>query len=82
MATLKLRMGASGRQRPEGCRLPPHHPKVKSVNYLGHLAAGHPRHDLFKRQCLGAGGMISFETVGGQEEAYRFLDGLRLFGWR
>lgn len=55
------------------------HPKVAAVNYLGHIEAGDPRHDLYKRQCLGAGGMISFEVKGGKAEAYRFLDALRLF---
>jgi methionine-gamma-lyase len=55
------------------------HPKVKSVNYLGHLTAGDPHFDLYKRQCLGAGGMISFEIAGGKEAAYRFLDALHLF---
>ncbi|MEK7251724.1 MAG: cystathionine gamma-synthase family protein [Actinomycetota bacterium] len=79
MATLKLRMERQADNARRVADFLRDHPKVKSVNYLGHLAAGHPRHDLFKRQCLGAGGMISFETVGGQEEAYRFLDGLRLF---
>lgn len=54
-------------------------PKVKSVNYLGHLAAGNSQFDLFQRQCLGAGGMISFEIAGGRAEAFRFLDTLRLF---
>jgi methionine-gamma-lyase len=55
------------------------HPKVTAVNYLGHIEAGDPRHDVFKEQCLGAGGMISFEIDGGEPECYRFLDGLRLF---
>ena len=79
MATLRLRMERQADNARRAADFLRDHPKVKSVNYLGHLAAGDPRHDLFKRQCLGAGGMISFEVVGGQDEAYRFLDALRLF---
>ncbi len=79
MATLGMRMerqAANARRVADFLR---DHPKVASVNYLGHLTAGDPRHDLFKRQCLGAGGMISFEVAGGKEAAYRFLNSLHLF---
>lgn len=79
MATLGLRMerqAATARRVADFLR---EHPKVTRVNYLGHIEAGDPRHDLYKRQCLGAGGMISFDVVGGKDGAYRFLDTLRLF---
>jgi methionine-gamma-lyase len=54
------------------------HPKVLRVNYLGRLAPGTPEHDLYQRQCLGSGAMISFEVGGGVEGAYRFLNALQL----
>jgi methionine-gamma-lyase len=54
------------------------HPKVLRVNYLGRLAEGTPQHDLYRRQCLGPGAMISFEVAGGVEGAYRFLNALQL----
>lgn len=79
LATLGLRMerqAATARLVADFLR---DQPKVKSVNYLGHLAAGNSQFDLFQRQCLGAGGMISFEIAGGRAEAFRFLDTLRLF---
>lgn len=79
LPTLKLRMehqADSARKVADYLR---HHPKVDSVNYLGHIDADDPRHELYKRQCLGAGGMISFEIAGGEPECYRFLDALRLF---
>jgi methionine-gamma-lyase len=79
MATLQMRMerqAANARRVADFLR---DHPRVRSVNYLGHIGADDPRHDLFKRQCLGAGGMISFEITGGKEAAYRFLDALHLF---
>jgi methionine-gamma-lyase len=54
------------------------HEKVHNVHYLGHLEAGTPQHDLFKRQCLSAGAMISFEVPGGEPAAFRFLNSLKL----
>ena len=79
MTTLRLRMErqADSARRVAGFLVD--HPKVASVNYLGHLEPGDAGYDLYQRQCLGAGGMISFEVKGGKDEAYRFLDGLRLF---
>jgi len=79
LTTLRLRMEQQAENARRVADFLRDHPKVKSVNYLGHLAAGDPRHDLYKRQCLGAGGMISFEITGGRADAYRFLDALRLF---
>lgn len=79
LATLQLRMDRQADNAQRVADFLRDHPKVKSVNYLGHLAAGDPGYDLYRKQCLGAGGMISFEVVGGRPEAYRFLDTLRLF---
>jgi methionine-gamma-lyase len=79
LATLRLRMERQADTAQRVADFLREHPKVRSVNYLGHLQAGDRDHDVYKRQCLGAGGMISFEVEGGQDEAYRFLDTLRLF---
>ena len=55
------------------------HPKVLRVNYLGHLAEGSPQCDLYRRQCLGPGAMISFEVAGaGSRAPIRFLNSLQL----
>ena len=54
------------------------HPKVLKVNYLGHLQPGDHQHDLYKRQCLGPGAMISFEVEGGEPGAFRLLNALHL----
>ena len=79
MATLQLRMERQAETARKVADYLRDHPRVKTVNYLGHLQPGDPHHDLYKRQCLGAGGMISFEVDGGKDEAYRFLDSLHLF---
>ncbi len=50
-------------------------PAVRQVYYSG--LPGHPQHELAARQQRGFGGLLAFELVGGQEEAWRFIDGTR-----
>jgi cystathionine beta-lyase/cystathionine gamma-synthase len=52
------------------------HPAVRAVNHPG--LAGHPQHDLVKRQMTGPGGLLSVELRGGAEAAERFIAALRL----
>jgi cystathionine gamma-synthase/methionine-gamma-lyase len=54
------------------------HPKVAKVTYLGFLAEGSPARAVYDRQCSGAGSTFSFALKGGEAEAYRFLDQLKL----
>jgi methionine-gamma-lyase len=54
------------------------HPKVARVSYLGHLEEGDPGYDIFQSHCEGSGSMIAFEVHGGELEAFRFLNGLKL----
>ena len=78
LETLKVRMERQAESAGVVAAYLAGHPKVQRVNYLGHLAEGSPQHDLYRRQCLGPGAMISFEVVGGVEGAYRFLNSLQL----
>jgi methionine-gamma-lyase len=54
------------------------HAKVAVVRYLGRIGDDDPRADLAKRQWASGGAMISFDVVGGREEAFRFLDSMKL----
>ena len=54
------------------------HPKVERVYYLGHLEPGDPQYDIYKKQCLGPGSMISIDIKGGEAAAFRFLDALKV----
>ena len=54
------------------------HPKVARVSYLGHLREGDPAYEIYTAQCTGSGSMIAFEIEGGEPEAFRFLDNLKL----
>ncbi|MEM7201112.1 MAG: aminotransferase class I/II-fold pyridoxal phosphate-dependent enzyme [Planctomycetota bacterium] len=55
------------------------HPKVRRTLYPGALTPGTPQHDLWQRQCTGAGSLISFEVEGGREAAYAALDRFEVF---
>jgi len=54
------------------------HPKVARVSYLGHLREGDEAYEVYRRQCAGPGSMIAFEIDGGEAEAFRFLNALKL----
>jgi cystathionine gamma-synthase/methionine-gamma-lyase len=54
------------------------HPKVAGVTFIGLAEPGSREHDLMQRQTRGAGSTFSFRVVGGEAEAFRFLDALQL----
>jgi methionine-gamma-lyase len=54
------------------------HDRVSSVNHLSLLQPEDPRHDIYKRQCLGPGAMIAFEIQGGEAECFRFLNAMEV----
>lgn len=54
------------------------HPKVLKVNHPS--LPDHPDHALYQRYFPdGAGSIFTFEIIGGQEAAWRFIDALELF---
>ncbi len=55
------------------------HPKVAGVTYLGFLPEGSRGRAVYDRQCRAAGSTFSFDLHGGEAEAFRMLDRLRLF---
>src|ERR1700730_12623696 len=53
------------------------HAAVRQVYYPG--LAGHPGHDLARKQQSGFGAMLSFELNGGEAAVQAFLEGLQCF---
>lgn len=78
LETLKLRMTSQMKNARYVADFLAEHPKVERVYYLGHLAESDPQYAVYQRQCLGPGSMISFDIVGGEHEAFRFLNALHL----
>ena len=54
------------------------HPLVEKVNHPS--LPGHPQHDLYERYFPNGGGSIfTFDIKGGQAEAHKFIDNLKIF---
>ncbi len=79
LETLKVRMEA----QMENARLVAgyleHHPFVEKVHYLGLIPEDSKQYPLYRKQYSSPGAMISFDIHGGEEEAFRFMNGLQLF---
>jgi methionine-gamma-lyase len=79
LETLKLRMTSQMKNARYVADYLADHPKIQRVYYLGHIDPDSPAHDVYQRQCLGPGSMIAFDIVGGEAEAFAFLNGLQVF---
>lgn len=79
LETLKLRMTSQMKNARYVADYLADHPKVERVYYLGHLTEENPQCELYRRQCLAPGSMISFDIIGGEANAFKFLNQLKLF---
>ena len=77
LETLSLRMQAHSRNAAEIAEWLNAQDSVERVYYPG--LAGHPQHDLAKRQQKDFGGIVSFVVAGGQAAAWRLIDHIELF---
>jgi methionine-gamma-lyase len=77
LETLEIRMTRAGENAAKVCAFLKQHPKVEGLGYLGDIAD--PRQqDIYARHCTGAGSTFSLFVKGGEAEAFRFLDALRI----
>jgi methionine-gamma-lyase len=78
LETLKVRMDQETENARKLADFLQGHPKVSNVSFLGLLKDGDPRFEVYERHCSGPGSMIAFEVHGGEAEAFRFLNNLKL----
>lgn len=78
LETLTLRMERAGENAAKVCDFLANHPKIERVGYLGHLEPGSRMADIYARHCTGAGSTFSVFVRGGEAEAFRLLDNLKL----
>ncbi|EPB65867.1 putative cystathionine gamma-lyase [Ancylostoma ceylanicum] len=80
LETLKVRMEQQAKNAVEVARFLRQHPKVEKVYFLGFIdETGTEREkEIYKKQYLSSGAMISFDVKGGEKEAFAFLDNLQL----
>lgn len=79
LETLALRMKAACASAREVTRFLADHPKVRRVYYPALMAEGTKERTVYDRQCSAAGTTFSFDIAGGESEAFRFLNALRVF---
>ncbi|MBR0796770.1 cystathionine gamma-synthase family protein [Bradyrhizobium jicamae] len=79
LETLSLRMEKADRNARIVADYLRDHPKVAQVHFLAHHDADTPAGRVFASQCSGAGSTFSFDIVGGQQAAEKFLNGLQIF---
>jgi len=78
LETLKVRMEQQAKNAKKIAAFLIAHPKVEKVYYLGLISEKSPNYDLYKRQYLSPGAMLSFDIKGGEKEAFVFLNNLKL----
>lgn len=77
LETVELRMSRAGENAAKVCAWLARHLKVERLGYLGTI--DDPRQqDIFDRHCTGAGSTFSLYIKGGEAEAFRFLDNLKI----
>ena len=77
LETVELRMTRSMENARLVCDFLKDHPKVEGLGFLGLLEPG-PRKDIYDRHCTGPGSTFSLFLKGGEAEAFRFLDALKV----
>ncbi|HWR33641.1 MAG TPA: cystathionine gamma-synthase family protein [Chitinophagaceae bacterium] len=78
LETLKLRMEAAATNAGNVATYLKGHPKVEKVYYLGYTEINHPEQSyIFRKQYLSNGAMLSFDIMGGEKEAFSFLNNLK-----
>lgn len=78
METLQLRMERANDNARIVAEYLRGHPKIDRVTYLGFLKAGDPGYDIYTQQAGAAGSTFAFYVKGGEAEAFRLLDALRV----
>lgn len=78
LETLKVRMEQQSFNAEKVATFLNSHPKVEKVYYLGLINEGSANYETYKRQYLSPGAMLSFDIKGGEEEAFIFLNNLKL----
>jgi methionine-gamma-lyase len=79
LETLTLRMHAAARNGEAVAAFLADHPAVTKVFFLGRDGSDTAARQVYDRQCSGPGSTFSIEIAGGQLEAFRVLNALRIF---
>ena len=76
LETLSLRVNRMATSAMELARALEGHSKISRVIYP--WLESHPQHDLAKKQMYGGGTVVTFELVGGKDEAFEVMNALQI----
>jgi methionine-gamma-lyase len=79
LETLKIRMQTQTENAKKIVDFLKSHPRIEKIYYPGLDEQNKSQMDIFKRHCSSSGSMISFDIKGGEKEAFRFLNNLKVF---
>lgn len=78
LETLKVRMEQQAANAQKIVAFLQNHDKVEKIYYLGLIPENSADYKIYKKQYSSPGAMISFDVKGGEKEAFKFLNALRL----
>ena len=78
LETLKIRMTAANDGARKVVDFLLKHDKVTRIDYPGLLQSDNPQYAIYQKQCTGAWSTFSFEVKGGEAEAFKVLNALKL----
>ena len=78
LETLKIRMTAANDGARKVVDFLLKHDKVTRIDYPGLLQSDNPQYAIYQKQCTGDGSTFSFEVKGGEAEAFKVLNALKL----
>ena len=78
LETLKVRMEQQALNAIKVANYLNTHPKVEKVYYLGLIKKGTSEYEIYQKQYSSPGAMISFDIKGGEADAFRFINNLKL----
>jgi methionine-gamma-lyase len=77
LETLEIRMQRATANAVAVCDFLKDHPKVEGLGFLGLLRDASQK-DIYRRHCTGPGSTFSLFVRGGEAEAFRFLDSMKI----
>ncbi|OAT39227.1 cystathionine gamma-synthase family protein [Proteus myxofaciens] len=79
LETLQIRMEKANQNALLVAQYLREHEKVKAIHYLPFADHKSAEGQVFAKQCTGAGSTFSFDIIGGEEQAFRFLNAMKIF---
>jgi methionine-gamma-lyase len=79
LETLSLRMTRAAQNAETVAAFVSRHPRIRAVHALSALPPDSPAGRVYEAQCTGGGSTFSIEIEGGEREAFRVLNALRIF---